>query len=333
LCIRVGGGYLILDNHDGRVYGNGTSYREPLCDQCYSDIYGQSRLNQSNRNGQNSRDGVSNGGKGNDLEDRDTVEDIGLGSGSDRRQMFGDGYDDRNGVGKNIGSRETTGREGIGENSGSDRGSLGMSANGLHGIDTRTSDGDCTDFGGNGRLGSNGTGEYAGDRHSFDGEEVQDGSAVDGYDRENVGEDYDSTDGQGRRGLKGLEGRDLRSRGKGRNEDNQDQEEPVSIHDLSSQVGSSHIGEYNDDFVLDGEIPPIDWEERRNRRKGRYRNITATEGAQEDDSSNGRGPRWRRGNLRKLKQERTDVSARKCTLKDLQHIDPLDYLAKYCIIK
>jgi hypothetical protein len=157
--------------------------------------------------------------------------------------------------------------------------------------------------------------------------------AVDGYDRENVGEDYDSTDGQGRRGLKGLEGRDLRSRGKGRNEDNQDQEEPVSIHDLSSQVGSSHIGEYNDDFVLDGEIPPIDWEERRNRRKGRYRNITATEGAQEDDSSNGRGPRWRRGNLRKLKQERTDVSARKCTLKDLQHIDPLDYLAKYCIIK
>jgi hypothetical protein len=88
-----------------------------LCDQCYSDIYGQSRLNQSNRNGQNSRDGVSNGGKGNDLEDRDTVEDIGLGSGSDRRQMFGDGYDDRNGVGKNIGSRETTGREGIGENS------------------------------------------------------------------------------------------------------------------------------------------------------------------------------------------------------------------------
>jgi hypothetical protein len=38
------------------------------------------------------------------------------------------------------------------------------------------------------------------------------------------------------------------------------QEEPVSIHDLSSQVGSSHIGEYNDDFVLDGEIPPIDWE-------------------------------------------------------------------------
>jgi hypothetical protein len=111
------------------------------------------------------------------------------------------------------------------------------------------------------------------------------------------------------------------------------QEEPVSIHDLSSQVGSSHIGEYNDDFVLDGEIPPIDWEERRNRRKGRYRNITATEGAQEDDSSNGRGPRWRRGNLRKLKQERTDVSARKCTLKDLQHIDPLDYLAKYCIIK
>ena len=124
----------------------------------------------------------------------------------------------------------------------------------------------------------------------------------------------------------------------------------------------------------------------KNKRRGRYRSVTGTEtaqrGTQEDDSSNSRGPRWRRGNLyvltytclnhsllrpfsffhhilvihfrRKLKQERTEASARKCTLKDLQRmlqvsvhyltslytlphcrldIDPLDYLAKYCIIK
>ena len=94
------------------VYGNGTNSREPLCDQCYLDTYGQRRLGQASGNSHNSKNTVPNGDKGNVLGDKGTETDVGLGSESDRKHAFGDG----NGVGENDGSQGRKGREGIGDN-------------------------------------------------------------------------------------------------------------------------------------------------------------------------------------------------------------------------
>ncbi|XP_065843895.1 uncharacterized protein [Oscarella lobularis] len=345
VCIRVGGGYIILDDaingsdfvtmteeEKQKIIESGVFAKEPTCSRCHSAVLSRGRMDRpmsgvidpSGRRSSMSRR------SGNPADDESDFE-------LSRRQLVDGSDEDRASsplgrVGSAsrkrslVGARRESGKD---DSSGNNKGAFDMDGGPTRSM-VRSGDGR------NSRLEDVAETEYGGSSADLGGKGTPglDRSGVDGLGAGNG-------DGSERRHGK----RDAQNLKKGR-KDRTTKEKDVSgkDSDLSSKFlakdtddsdsGDDQSGSDDDEsyYRKRGELPPVGRRSGKDKKKNRrHRDIDKPSkdlpGPPQKDSQE-----FERGRLRQLQRDRNEASALKCTLKDLEGIDPLDYLAKYCII-
>eukprot|EP00118_Oscarella_pearsei_P004508 m.19460 g.19460 ORF g.19460 m.19460 type:complete len:850 (+) comp27843_c0_seq3:1-2550(+) len=347
ICIRVGGGYIILDDAvNGSDYlkmteeerksilASGVFAKEPTCSRCHSAVLSRGRMDRPMSGVIDPSGRHSSMSRKSDESDMETSRRLlGVGAQDDSRSSL------QNDVGLTSGKRSPLGgRKGSGFDESKGKGGAFGSEGGTSKSKFAAGDGRSS------RLEDVAeTEDGIGDRYSAlsGGMKSSVGEDASGSDEDADGGMGDCEDQGGVLGRKGRKGNQNFKKGrKARTTAEEEDGNTRSGRSLgrpktaSSQERDSDDYEHHDGdgFRRKGEVPPVGhWKdkEKRKTKAGRHRELEST--------ANGLPPppernEYERGRLRELQRNKNEASALKCTLKDLEGIDPLDYLAKYCII-